>query len=185
MIALADNLPLIRLPDRRAIRFERPWMTHAVSEAAKQAGYSHWWLAPHVTESVASYLEGEYGENFIPSQCLHTLVTSVLQVIGYPEVARTFRILAPPVRISLVPLAESAGSGFELAFFRQLDETLRAALHGDAPRLELCGLTECVKHLRASRVWRKDCTALRNEIVAHVRGHAARLHLQSLHLELT
>ena len=186
MIALADNLPLVRLPDSRAVRFEREWIERAVAEAAEGAGYSRWWLAPHVAESVTNYLEREYEENVIASQCLHTLVSSVLQVIGYPEVARSFRMPEPPLRISLATLADSAGAGFELAFFRKLDETLRLALKGNISRLELCDLTECVKRLRAARTWRKDCAALRNEIVAHVRGKAARLRKRrAIDLELT
>jgi hypothetical protein len=186
MIALADNLPLVRLPDSRAVRFEREWIERAVAEAAEGAGYSRWWLAPHVAESVTNYLEREYEENVIASQCLHTLVSSVLQVIGYPEVARSFRMPEPPLRISLATIAESAGDGFELAFFRKLDETLQKVLKSNASRLELCDLTDCVKRLRAARTWRKDCAALRNEIVAHVRGQAARLRRRrSLDVELT
>lgn len=186
MIAFADNLPLVRLPDSRAVRFERAWMERAVCEAAETAGYNRWWLAPHVAESVTNYLEHEFKENIIASQCLHTLVSSVLQVIGYPEVARSFRVPEPPLRISLASLARSAGAGFELAFFRQLDETLRRILGGKTTRLELCDLAECVKCLRSARSWRKDCAALRNEIVAHVRGKAARLRKRrSIDLELT
>ncbi|MFM8229588.1 MAG: hypothetical protein ACKOAL_00025, partial [Chthoniobacterales bacterium] len=92
----------------------------------------------------------------------------------------------PPLRISLATIAESAGDGFELAFFRKLDETLQRVLKSNTSRLELCDLTDCVKRLRAARTWRKDCAALRNEIVAHVRGHAARLRRRrALDLELT
>jgi len=186
MIALADNLPLVRLPDRRAVRFERLWLERAVAEAAEGAGYHRWWLASHVAESVTSYLECEFEENIIASQCLRTLVASVLQVIGYPEVARAFRLPEPPLRISLDALAESAGAGYELAFFNTLDDTLRRILSGRAARVELCDLTECVKRLRRARAWRKDCAALRNEIVAHVRGQAERLRgKRALDLELT
>ena len=186
MIALADNLPLVRLPDRRAVRFERAWLERAVAEAADHAGYSRWWLAPHVAESVTCYLENEFEENIIASQCLRTLVSSVLQVIGYPDVARGFRLPEPPVRISLTALAESAGAGFELAFFQQLDRALRDAISTRAARVELCDLAACVKRLRRARAWRKDCDQLRNEIVAHVRGQAVRLRRRrALDLELS
>ncbi|MBE2181135.1 MAG: hypothetical protein IAE97_11760 [Chthoniobacterales bacterium] len=186
MIALADNLPLVRLPDRRAVRFERAWLERAVAEAADHAGYSRWWLAPHVAESVTSYLEREFEDNVIASQCLRTLVSSVLQVIGYPDVARGFRLPEPPVRISLTALAESAGTGFELAFFQQLDRALREAISTRAARIEFCDLADCVKRLRRARAWRKECDQLRNEIVAHVRGQASRLRRRrTLDLELT
>lgn len=186
MIALADNLPLVRLADRRAVRFDRAWLERAVSDAATGAGYARWWLVPHVTESVLSYLEQDFEDNVIASRCLHTLVSSVLQVIGYPEVARAFRLPEPPVRISLSALADAAGAGFELAFFQQLDHALRDALASRASRLELCDLADCVKRLRRAQAWGKDCARLRNEIVAHVRGQAARLRKRrALDLELT
>ncbi|MBU3665875.1 MAG: hypothetical protein FGM15_08395 [Chthoniobacterales bacterium] len=186
MIALADNLPLVRLSDSRAVRFERHWLERAVADAAGAAGYDRWWLAPHVAESVTSYLEREFDENVIASQCLHTLVSSVLQVIGYPDVARGFRLPEPPVRISLAALAETAGTGYELAFFRELDRTLHRILATRTARVEFCDLAACVKRLRRARAWRKDCAQLRNEIVAHVRGQAARLgRRRTLDLELT
>ncbi len=186
MIALADNLPLVQLADRRAVRFERAWFERAVVEAAESAGYSRWWLAPHVAESVLTYLECEFEENVIASQCLCTLASSVLQVIGYPDVARCFQLPDPPVRISLTTLANSAGAGYELAFFNELDRSIRKAFATRTSRVELCGLTECVKHLRRTRTWRKDCAELRNEIVAHIRSHIARLgHRRNLNLELT
>lgn len=186
MIALADNLPLVRLPDRRAVRYERAWLERAVVAAAEGAGYSRWWLAPHVAESVTAYLEREFDKNVIASQCLRTLVSSVLQVIGYPDVARAFRLPEPPVRISLAALAQSVGAGYELAFFRELDGAIARALSTRVSRVELSDLAECVKHLRHTRAWRKDCSELRNEIVAHVRGQFARLgRRRNLDLELT
>ena len=48
MIALADNLPLVRLADKRAVKYERAWLERAVAEAAEHAGYDRWWLAPPV-----------------------------------------------------------------------------------------------------------------------------------------
>ncbi len=170
MIALADNLPLVQLPDQRAVRFERAWLERAVMSAAESAGYTQWWLTPHVAESVVAYLECEFDGTVIASQSLRTLVSSVLQVIGYPDVARSFHLPEPTVRISLPALAHIAGAGFELAFFHELDQIIRKALTSRTTRVELSGLTDCVKLLRQSRIWRKDCRELRNEIVAHVRG---------------
>jgi hypothetical protein len=186
MIALADNLPLVQLPDKRAVKYDRVWLERAVVEAATRAGYSNWWLSPHVAESVTTYLEREFEENVIASQCLRTLVSSVLQVIGYPDVARGFKLPEPPVRISLAALAETAGSGFELAFFRELDRALQTTLTSRASRIEFSDLAACVKRLRRTRAWRKDCAQLRNEIVAHVREQAARLRRRrTLEVELT
>lgn len=186
MIALADNLPLVQLPDQRAVHFERAWLERAVTSAAESVGYNRWWLASHVTESVVAYLEHEFNGTIIASQGLRTLVASVLRVIGYPDVARNFHLPEPTVRISLMALADAAGAGFELAFFQELDQTIHKALASRTARVELCGLTDCVKRLRRTRIWRKDCRELRNEIVAHIRGHIANLEWRNhFELELT
>lgn len=186
MIALADNLPLVRLPDERAVHFERRWIERAIVSAAEQAGYSRWWLAAHVCESVAIYLQHDFEDPVVGADCLRNLVCSVLQVIGFPEVARHFTLPDPPVRISLESLARASGSGYELVFFHRLDEALHEALATPAAHVELQDLAACVKYLRAAKTWRRDCTQLCDEIVEHVREKASRIaRREPLSLELT
>jgi len=91
MIALRDNLPLVRFGDGRVHAFERGWLCGALAESAAGAGYPKWWLAPHVAESVTRYLEQDFDENVIPVCRLEQAVRSVLQVIGYADVAGAFR----------------------------------------------------------------------------------------------
>ena len=57
MIAFRDDLPLIVLGDRRVMAFDSGWLTRALTVAARTAGYPNWWLAPHVAESVQSWLQ--------------------------------------------------------------------------------------------------------------------------------
>ena len=60
MISLPNNLPLVRFSDGQVIPFERGWLAGTLARAAERAGYKKWWLAPHVTESVTSYLEQDF-----------------------------------------------------------------------------------------------------------------------------
>ncbi len=186
MIALSDNLPLLRLADGRTITFEPRWIEVAVRQAANHAGHPRWWLAAHVVESVAAYLRSEEVEPVLPAARIEETVRRVLQTIGFPEVARSFALPEPPVTVSLESLAEAAGAGYELAFFCHLDRTLEELLQSPVSHLELRGLAACVKRLRAAKAWRRDCSRLSDEIVAHVRLQARRLGGgKSLHLELT
>ena len=100
MISLRDSLPLVRFNDGRIMDFERGWLSTALLRAAQTAGYKKWWLADHVTESVTSYLQQDFDENVVTICRLEKAVQSVLQVIGYADVARFFQTMPPPVRIA-------------------------------------------------------------------------------------
>lgn len=168
MIAFRTNLPLVRFDDGRVINFDRQWLVRAVADAATRAGYQKWWLADHVTESVASYLKNDFHENIVGVDNLCDAVETVLKVIGYSDVATCFESPAPPVRLSLMTLARQAGTGYELAFFNLLRRTLRELLSDRPGRMELTDLQLCVKELRCAKVWRLDCSHLLAEIVRFV-----------------
>jgi hypothetical protein len=169
MIALRDNMPLLRFGDGQVVPVERKWLCVELAAAAGRAGYGKWWLASHVAASVLAYLESDYEEPTICVDRLQKAVRSVLQVIGYADVAEVFRVQSPPVRISLVELARAAGQGYELAFFDLLRVRLRGALDSRAERLEICDAQRGIKQLRSAKAWRRDCSGLLEEVVGFVR----------------
>ena len=169
MIAFRDELPVIELADGRAVAFERDWLVRSLTGAAQRAGYSKWWLAEHVAESVTEYLREQKTLNVLPLDRLTSAVQSVLQVIGYDEIGRHFIPAPPKVQVSLLALAREAGSGYELAFFEKLRRRLRELVHEKNCHFELVGLEPCVKLLRARKQWGAECEALRTEIVLFTR----------------
>lgn len=169
MIGFQSHLPLVRFHDGQIMPFERTWLVDSLAKAASDAGYKKWWLAPHVTESVTNYLEKDFDENIVTIPRLEKAVQSVLQVIGYADVAGHFQAAPPPARISLVELARDAGHGYELVFFDLLRSRLRDALSAKAERLEIYDAHHGVKLLRSAKNWRRDCSGLLDEIVAFVR----------------
>lgn len=168
MIALKDNLPLVEFDSGHVVAFQRDWLLRSLSQAARKAGYQKWWLAEHVAESVTAYLKN-HDENVITVPRLAKSVQSVLQVIGYAEIASHFNPGPPPVRISLRELAFAAGNGYELAFFEMLGRRLQDLAEMHATNFELIDLEPCVRHLCARKIWSRDCDILRSEIVAFVR----------------
>ena len=170
MISLPNNLPLVRFSDGQVIQFERGWLAGTLTRAAERAGYKKWWLAPHVTESVANYLEQDFSESIVAIGRLEKAVQSVLQVIGYADVAGHFCAVPPPTRISLVEVARAAGCGYELAFFDLLRSRLREALEAKVERLEICDAHSGIKILRSAKNWRRDCSGLLEEVVNFVRN---------------
>lgn len=170
MIAFADNMPVIRYADGTFFPFDRAWLSGALGVAARRAGYGKWWLATHVTESVASYLRQDFEGGAIALPQFEKAVQSVLQVIGYSDVADHFRVGPPPARISLVDLARDAGSGYELMFFGLLRDRLREAVEARAERLEICDAHEGIKLLRQAKNWRRDCSGLLDDVVSFARA---------------
>lgn len=169
MIALKDHLPVIQLASGQVFAFERDWLVRSLAQAAARAGYAKWWLAGHVAQSVTEYLRDQRAVNVLPVEQLTRAVQSVLQVIGYAEIARHFTPAAPRVQVSLVALVREAGSGYELAFFEMLGRRIHELCREKSACFELRGLERCVKLLRARKAWSRDCDALRSEIVTFAR----------------
>ena len=173
MIALRDEIPLIQLSDGQAVAYERQWLTRSLARAARKAGYPQWWLAEHVTESVAEYLRNQREITILPVERLDEAVRGALQVIGYGEIAHHFLPGRPCVRVSLHALAIEAGTGYELAFFDLLGRRLQELAREDGCNFELSGLDRAVKLLRNRKVWCRDCDGLQAEIISFVREQTA------------
>ena len=155
------------------MNFEKRWLAESLIKAAKHAGYAKWWLADHVVESVSSYLENEFDENVVTSVRLEKAVRSVLQVIGYADVATCFRSAPPPARLSLAEVAREAGNGYELIFFELLRAKLREMLSVPVEKVQFVELRGCVKILRSAKYWGRDCNGLSQEIVEFIRGEVS------------
>jgi hypothetical protein len=173
MIAFLDDLPLIQLANGQAVAFERDWLIESLNRAARKAGYSQWWLAEHVAESVAHYLRGQREWNVIPVERLGRAVQAAVEVIGYGDVAQHFEAGQPRVRVSLLELARHAGDCYELAFFEILGRRIWELAREQRCDFALVDLEPCVKFLRGRKVWSRDCDALQSEIVSFARQQTA------------
>lgn len=111
MIALHDNLPVVEFDDGSVMVFQRSWLHRSLATSARRAGYDKWWLAEHVATSVVNYLTREYESPTVSSKELDQAVRSVLQSIGFSDIALTFQSCPPPARLSLVQVAPGGGRG--------------------------------------------------------------------------
>lgn len=155
------------------MNYDRGWLSSAVVRAAESAGYKKWWLTSHVTESVSSFLQQEFDGNVVTISRLEKAVRSVLNVIGYADVADCFQTLPPPVRVSLYDMARRAGTGYELVFFGLLRERLAEILESAAQQVEFSALHAGVKQLKNAKHWNRDCSRLTDEIVVFIRAEIA------------
>ena len=169
MIAPRDEMPLVQFEGGELSAFDAGWLTRRLVHAAAKAGYPHWWLAEHVAASVSNYLRHRYDGHVLTAPRLADAVASVLQVIGYAEVASHFEPGPPPARVSLLELAKKAGNGYELAFFELLNRVMQQFLASRAAYFEFFDLDLCVKELKSRKVWARDCQSLSEEIIAFLR----------------
>jgi hypothetical protein len=169
MVAFKEEFPYLRCDSGHLFEFNRDWLHAAITQAADKAGYPSWWLTDHVTESIAFYLRLRNDEAVVAFSQLSQTVRYVLNVIGYKEIIPYFAPAPPPISVSLVEIADQAGTGYELAFFDLLEKRIQALLEAGADSLHLCSLQAGVKHLRGTKVWTRACDSLRQEIVCFVR----------------
>jgi len=139
-----------------------------------KAGYSQWWLAEHVAESILCFLTGCYDKPGITISELNEIIRSALQAIGHGEIALKYETLDPPCEISLFELAAEAGPGYELAFFQLLKDRMRPILSRRSSNINVLGLQNCVRVLQSVKTWSRSCSELRNEIVDFLRAQLER-----------
>src|SRR5213079_211383 len=168
MVAFKEEFPYLRTESGHLFEFNRDWLHAAITRAADKAGYPSWWLTDHVTESIAFYLRLRNDESVVAFSQLSQTVRYVLKVIGYKEIVPHFAPSPPPISISLLDIADEAGTGYELAFFDLLEKRINTLVETGVDDLQLCSLQSCVKHLRGVKAWTRACDALREEIVCFV-----------------
>jgi hypothetical protein len=174
MIALRNFLPMLRLEDSSVQTIRKGWLAVCLQRAADRAGYSKWWLADHVAESAICFLSTQYEAPIIGRPQIDEIMRSVLQAIGYGEIATHYQTLNPPYEISLFELANEAGPGYELAFFQLLKERIQPAFAEGASSINVHGLQPCVRFLQSAKTWSRSCSQLRNEIVDYIRAQMER-----------
>jgi hypothetical protein len=179
VIALRDSLPLLRHSENEHCAIRQEWLCFCLYRAAEKAGYSRWWLAEHVAASVLCYLSETYESNVVTSKQLREIVRCALQAIGFAEIALRLDAVVPPFELSLRDLAEEAGPGYELAFFRLLQERIQTAFCDRTLSLDIYGLQSCVRHLQSVKTWSRGCSRLRSEIVHFLRAHLERANVKT------
>lgn len=167
MIALPHSLPYVRIGGRSLALCQSEWLSQTLDKAASGAGIPRW-FAEDISRGVENYLANHYPGSVIDSEELFDRIEKTLSGLGLRDMAEQLDRTPPPVRISLSELARRAGAGYELAFFALLDEQLRSAATGGAPRIEIHGLRPCVKRLSSAKKWTPRCEQLKREITAFI-----------------
>ena len=172
MISLRDGMPLITMPTGQASSFDKHWVTSAIQSAAQAAGYKRWYLANHITESVALFLREEIQSRSLQVKELEKVVSDLLSSLGYADIAAQFSLPDPPAILSLMDLVEKAGTSYELLFFELLKKRLQHIAASSTARLEIYDLEPCLYHL-THRTHVGRAKKLRDEIISCIRHYGS------------
>ena len=163
MIALPTEMPFIRIGGASLAICQTDWLTKTLTDAADGTDLPVW-IAEDISRGVESYLTNHFKGTFIDSDELFEQIIKTLSKLGLAHIAKNIDKTPPPLRISLSELARRAGTGYELAFFRLLEQQFHAAAIGGAKQVECHGLQTCVRKLSDARKWSRRCDHLQTEI---------------------
>ena len=175
MIQLRQDLAWVRSADGRLRPFDEARLIASIQTAARRAGHESELLAESVAAAIHLYARDFNGEQTVGAGEIEEVVSSMLHMLGYDDVASAYAQRTQLAEIDLDELVGRSGSGFELDFYRHLDTALGSAAEVRLALLHVRGLRTCVMRLRAAQRWGASCRALAEDIVEHVRFRAAGL----------
>jgi len=178
MILEPQNLTWVESPDGRLTPFDEARLIASIRSAASRVGDDSEWLAESVAAAIHLYARDCTSEQTIEMSEIEDVVAAVLRMLGYDDIERAYRQRRQLSEIQLEQLVAQSGAGFELDFYRHLDDALRSAEDGELALMRVRGLRSCVMRLRGAQRWGASCRTLAEDIVAHVRVRVARLRPQ-------
>lgn len=150
---------------------DEEWIRVRIEEAARAAGRGEFWLAEDIARGLMEYLARHYQGTVIALPALLERMRALLAKLDCADVAAQIDATPPPPVLHLAELAREAGNGFELHFFAGLRRHLEACAAHGVREVKVRELRPCVRQLRGTGKWRKDCEALAREILAFIASH--------------
>ena len=174
MIAIREQLPLLRVGREEVVHYEESWVHDIITDAAQRAGCEDSWFAEDIAKGVVTYLKERFKSSSIGIDELFEKIGRTLCAVGFKHVAGNLRPSAPPARLSLDRLAQDAGHSYELGFFALLNDRIETFRQLGTRRLHCSELTQAVERLCQAKRWNGKCDQLRDEILDYVARELSR-----------
>jgi hypothetical protein len=170
MIQLRQDIAWVRAEDGRLMPFDTDRLTKSIEQACEFVGHADRLLAESVAAAIHHYVGEQESDRTISASEISRIVLMVLSTLTRDCIARAYARRREWTEIRLDELG-----GFELDFYRQLDEALRtASVTDETSMMQLRGLRACVMRLCGAQRWGESCRALADEIVDFVRVRVLR-----------
>lgn len=164
MISLIGTRPAIQVGRYQVIHYDTSWLGTALRRAASAAEREDFPFVDEIRLGIEQYLETKCPLRLLPLSDLYERMRHMLVRIGCESIADKLEPLAPPVTLSLVHFAKSAGNGFELAFFSHLRDELAHLREAGAEDVRFTGLRDAAQVLCAADKWDSRCEQVLFEI---------------------
>jgi hypothetical protein len=179
VIALREQLPLLRVGRDEVIHYEESWISDIISEAAARSGSDDSWYADDIAKGVTLYLKERFSQTSIGLDELFDKIGRTLCAVGFDKVADHLKPSAPPTRLSLAHVADEAGTGFELWFFHHLGRKIDVLREVGTKRLHCSELKIAVERICQPRRWSQKCDLFQDEVLVFLALELSRAQAQS------
>jgi hypothetical protein len=166
LISFIGNRPALQIGPHQVLDYDTVWLEDALRRAARAADHEDFPLVAEIRNGVELYLENQCSLRLLHLGDLFERMRKMLVKIGCERIAEKLEPLAPPLTVSLVEAARSAGNGFELAFFETVRAELSQLREAGAEDIRFTGLRESAMILRGKSKWSRQCDILLAEISA-------------------
>jgi hypothetical protein len=166
VISLIGNRPALQIGRYQVIDYDTAWLDVALERAALAADHEDFPFVADIRSGIVKYLETKCPLKLLNLEDLFERMRKMLVKIGCERIAEKLEPLAPPLTVSLVTAARSAGNGFELAFFETIRAELSQLREAGAEDIRFTGLRESAMILRGKSKWNRQCDAMLAEITA-------------------
>ena len=157
MICIVGNLPVLQVGRYQVTGYSTQWIRKAIEQAAVRAQQEEFAFTEDVYEGVIHYLEHKCSLRLLKIEDLYKRLAHMLSKIGYGSIANALIPIAPPITISLERAARDAGDGYELAFFKELQDELHLLKETGADDVYFSHVEECIHILKQTKIWDDSC----------------------------
>lgn len=109
MVCVPDQLPLLKLHNQEVVSYELSWISGEITKAVQKAGfgaYLDFFVVDHLSHAVGKYLTNIFPNRAITIDELQVRIEAALLHLDMPQVAENLVITPPPLKISLLEIAE-------------------------------------------------------------------------------
>ena len=165
MICIVGNLPVLQVGRYQVTGYSTQWIRKAIEQAAARAHQEEFAFTEDVYEGVIHYLEHKCSLRLLKLEDLYKRLAHMLSKIGYGSIDNALVPIAPPITISLERAARDAGDGYELAFFKELQDELRLLKNTGADDVYFSHVEESIHILKQTETWDESCKELEADIL--------------------
>lgn len=172
MICLTGKLPVLQIGRHQVTGYGTEWIDEALLRAASSSNRADFPFVDDIRNGILHYLEHKCPWRVLSIEDLFSRMKRMLRRIGCDAIAEHLEPLAPPLTVSLARAAREAGNGFELLFFRALQEEMDDLQTRGGEEFCFTEIRESTLILRGSARWTRSCEQLNQEILAFLQQFA-------------